>query len=118
MVQVRRGVLSDDVDHPGTCAARIMYVGKTIGQTRPEMQQRGRRVVFHPIPPVGGTRGDAFKQAQDAAQARVFERREEVHLRRSRIGETYFHALPDQRVYETFGSIQLGDKPFRSDATG
>jgi hypothetical protein len=41
-----------------------------------------------------------------------------VHLRRTRIGETYFHALPDQRVYETFGSIQLGDKPFRSDATG
>ena len=90
---MRRSVLPHQVHHSGTGAARVVNVGKAVCQTRPQMQQRGRRVILHPVPAIGGARRDSFKKYQDASKTRVFERRQKVHFRRTRIGEAYFDAL-------------------------
>ena len=111
VLQMRGSVLADDIDHAGTRTASIVNVGKTIGQAGPEMQQRGRRTIFHPVPAIGGTRCNAFKQTKDAAQTRIFQRRQEVHLRRSRIGET--NPTPSSvrvftRLSAPFNSVPFG----------
>ena len=90
---MRGGVLSDDIDDSGSRATRIVQVGKTIRQTRPKMQQRGRRLAVHPVPAIGSTGRDPFKKHQHAAQTRILKRRQEVHLRRARIGEAYLDIL-------------------------
>ena len=58
-------------------------------------------MIVHPVPAVGGTRRNAFKKAQHTADARIFERRQEVHFRRSRIGETDFKLLGHASVQTT-----------------
>ena len=100
-------VVADNVDHPGTGFLCVVYVRKTVGQTGAQVEQRGCRVIPHPVPAVGRTGCDTFKKAQDATETRILERGEEVHLGRSRIGETDEDSCIGQGGDQTFSSVQV-----------
>ena len=99
---MRGGVFSDDVHDSGARTARVVQVGKPICQTRPEMKQRRCWMAAHAIPAIRSTRGDPFKKHQHAAQTRIFESCQEVHLRRAGVRETYPHALSNQSSDQAF----------------
>ena len=69
-----------------------------VAQARPEVQQGSGRASRHPAVAVSRTGSDAFKQAQHCAHVgHGVERRDEVHLRRTGVGEASDDAAVSKR---------------------
>jgi hypothetical protein len=113
VLQVSGGVLADDVDHPGAGALGVVDVGQAIGETGTQVQQRRSRLVAHPVPAIGRPSSHALEQAQHALHSGIFQRRQEVHFRRARVGEADLDALVGKRVHKAFGAVHLNSSTRR-----
>jgi len=103
------GMIADDVDDRGPCLARIVQVGRGIAEAGRQMQQRAGGLAGHPAVSVGRPRHHALEQRQHAAHpAGMVERRDEMHLRGARIGETDLDAAGGQGLDEAFRTIHAG----------
>ena len=99
-------MVADDVYHAGAGLVGIVDIGKAIGEAGSQMQQRRGWLVGHPVIAVGGAGHDPFEQAQDAAHAvHPVERRDEMHLRSTGVGETHIDAAADQRAHQAFRAV-------------
>ncbi len=99
-------VIPDDSQQRGVRAARIVQVGQPVRQTRSEVQQCGGRLPGHPAEAVGRAGSHPLKQAQHAAHlGHCVQCRDEVHLRRTGVGEARRHAAADQRADDGLGSV-------------
>ena len=107
-MQVIGGVIADDIDDGRGGPARIVQIGQAVGQPGPEMKQRGGRLAGDPPVAIRGARRNAFKQAQDRADAaHRIQRRDEMHLRCPRIGKTQLHAAINQSLHDGLGTIHF-----------
>ena len=94
-------MVADHVHHGRKGAAGIVHVGQGIGHAGPGMKQCGGGFLGHAGIAVGGPGHDTFEQAQDAAHLLLaVQRGNEVHFRRSGIGETHIDVIGQQRVAE------------------
>ncbi|MEL7682658.1 hypothetical protein AAG602_15955 [Citromicrobium bathyomarinum] len=99
-------MVADHVDDRRARAPGVMQVRRTIGIARPEMQQRAGGNAGHSRIAVGRAARHAFEQAQHRSHARfLIERRDELHLARPRIGETYRHIVGDEGGQQSACSI-------------
>ena len=99
-------VVADDVDDGRRGAARIVEIGQTIGQARPQMEQRRRRFLGHAAIAVGHAGDGSLEETKDRTHALdLVERGHEMHFRGARIGETDLHARVHQRPYQTFRAV-------------
>ncbi len=99
-------MIADDIDDGNIGPAGVVKIGKPVGQTRPQMQQRARRPAGHPPVAIGGTGHHALEQAEDAAHPlHPVEGSHEMHLRGAGIGEAHIDATGDQGADETFSSV-------------
>ena len=105
IAQMRHRMFADDVDHARRGALGIVDVGEAIRQPWPQMEQGGRRRVLHPVPSIGCARRYTLEQAQDAPHPGIVERRQEMHFRRSGIGETDIDTLIDQGGDQAFRTV-------------
>ena len=100
-------VVADDVDHRRLRAPRVVQIGEAVGEARPAVQQRGRRLLRHARVAVGRAGRDALEQAEDAAHAgHAVERGDEMHLAGAGIGEAGVDAGREQRADKAFGAVQ------------
>jgi hypothetical protein len=99
-------MVSDQVDDWATRSSGIVQIGNTVGQTRTQMQQSGRRFTQHPAVTVGSTSANSLKQRQNRPYCIVaINGLNQMHFRRTRICETDFNAAFNQRPQQTFSSI-------------
>ena len=99
-------MLADDVDNAGMRLLGVVQIGKAIGETGTEMEQRRGRSALHAVIAVGRSRHDALEQAEHAAHALdPVQRRDEMHFRGARIGEADVHAARDQGPHQTFRTV-------------
>ncbi len=114
-------LVADDVHDRGGSAARVVQVGERVRESRPAMEQGGRRLARHPRIAVGRAGHHALEQAQHAAHAGdAVERGDEMHLRRAGIGEARVDAAGEQGGDEGFGAVhaQCSRLKGRSDRVG
>src|SRR6185312_455286 len=77
-----------------------------VGETGAEMQQRGRRLALHAEIAVSRPGYHTLEQAEHAAHALdPVERRDEMHLGSTRIGETNVNPACHQRSDQTFRTV-------------
>ncbi len=99
-------MIADDVDHWRRRLVGVVDVGEAVGHAWTEMQEGRRRVPGHPGIAVGGAGDDTLEEAEHAAHAvDPIERRDEMHLRRTRIGEADIDAAADQSAHQAFRAV-------------
>jgi hypothetical protein len=99
-------VIADDVDERHVAAPGVVEIGPTIGETGPQMQERRGGSTTHARESVGGARRDTFKETEHPAHLRrVVERRHEVHLGRSGIGEADVDLVGRQGREQRAGAV-------------
>jgi hypothetical protein len=87
-------VIADHIDEGNVRTSRIVKIGETIAESGSEVEERHRGLARHSGVTIGGTGNDTFKEAQDAAHARLrVERGDEVHLTGARVAKTDFDAI-------------------------
>ena len=102
-------VIADDINERRLGAARVVEVRQTIGEARPEMQQRAGRLVGHAAIAIRHAGDRAFEEAQDGAHTiDLVQRGDEMHFRGAGIGEADLDIGGDQRAHEAFGAIHFG----------
>ena len=85
-------VLTDNVDDAGARLLRVMQIGQTIAQPRPQMQQRCRRLAGHAVVTIGRSGHHALEQPENATHTlHAIQRGYKMHLRCAGIGETHIH---------------------------
>jgi hypothetical protein len=105
-------LVADDIDHGRMRAARIVHIGDAVGETRPAVEQRRRRLAGHAAVAVGRAGHHGFGHAEDAAHALdLVQRGDEMHFGGAGVGKTGIHAAGEQRADEAFGAIH-GGNPF------
>jgi hypothetical protein len=103
---VVNAVVADQVHDRRRCTARVVKIGDPVGESGPEMQQRRRRHAAHAGIAVCRTGADTFEKTQHRAHAiDTIDRLHQMHLRSTRIGETYFHARFDEATDQRFRTI-------------
>ena len=105
VLQVLAGMFADHVDHARRGTFGIVDIGKTIGETRTEMEQGRSGPIGHPVPAIGSTGGDAFEQAQHRFHRRIVERGQKMHFRRPGVGKANVDAQPGQCGYERLSAV-------------
>src|SRR5208282_3113603 len=89
-----------------TGAARVVEIGETVCEARPEMKKRRGGFLGHAPIAVSGTRRDTLKKAQDRAQSvHLVDARDEMNLGRARVGEADRDACAYQRPDDTLGTV-------------
>src|SRR5215469_4852486 len=100
------GVIADDIHDGRRGFARVMEVRESIGQPRPEMEQRGCRLVCHPCVTVRRPGHDTLEQTENASHpVHPIKSGNEVHFGRPWVGETHVNATSDEGPYQTFSTI-------------
>ena len=83
-----------------------MQVGQAIAEPWPQMQQRRCRSVEHTPVAISGACHHPLEECQHTAHALDFiERGDEVHLRRSRVGEADVDPATHQRAHQAFCTV-------------
>jgi hypothetical protein len=96
---VVQGMIADDVDDGGVCAARVVQVRQSVSHAWAEVQQRRGGPFGHTAVAVCRAGRHTLEQGEHSAHLRHrIERRHEVHLRGTRVGEADIHAAADQRA--------------------
>ena len=91
------GVIADDIDDGHMTLFGIVDIGQRIAQAGTEVQQRRRGLARHAGIAVRSAAEHTLEQAQHTAHALHFiQRRHEMHLRCTGIGETHLDAIIDQ----------------------
>ena len=99
-------MLADDVDDAGMRLLGVVQVGKAVGETGAEMQQRRGRRALHAEIAVGRPGHHALEQAEHAAHALdAIERCDEMHLGGAGIGEADVDPARDQGPHQTFRTV-------------
>ena len=85
-------VLPHNVDDARARLLRVMQIGQTIAQPRPQMQQRGRGFISHAVITIRRAAAHALEQAQHAAHAlNPIQCTDKMHLRSAGVGEAHIH---------------------------
>ena len=115
VLDVIERVLADDIDDARAGLLGVVQVGRRVGQTGTEMQQRRGRLVGHAVVAVGRPAAHAFEQAEHAAHALdAIERADEMHLGRAGIGEADIDAALHQGPNQTLRSVHLRPRNIRN----
>ncbi len=105
-------MVADDIDDRRRGAPGVVQIGEAVGEPRPQMEQRRRRLFLHAAITVGHSGDGAFEEAENRAQTHVaVERRDEMHFRRSRVGEADLYPGGDQGCDQTVGAVHSGYLP-------
>ena len=96
----------------GAGAPRVVDVGGAVREPGAAMEQRRGRPSRHSRVTVGASGHHCLREAEHAAHAGdLVERRDEVHLRRARVGEAGIDAARQKRANQAFGSIHDNEAP-------
>ncbi|MGY3356053.1 hypothetical protein ACVWZK_002716 [Bradyrhizobium sp. GM0.4] len=99
-------MLADDVDDAGIRLLGVVQIGKAVGKTGAEMQQRRGRRALHAEIAVGGAGHHAFEQAEHATHAgHAVERCDKMHLGGAGVGEADVDPALDHRPHQTFRTV-------------
>ena len=103
---VVRGVLADDVDDRHLALARIVQVRQPVTEPGTEVEKHRSGLFLDTGVPVGGSRHDAFEQAEDTTHlGNRVECGDEVHLGRAGVHEACVDAACDERADECFRAV-------------
>ena len=101
-------VIADDIDERGLRAPRIVQVGETIGEARPEMEERRSGLFGDAAIAVRHAGHRAFEQAEDRSHTvHLVEGGDEMHLRGAGVRETDFHTGIHQRAHKAFRTVHF-----------
>jgi hypothetical protein len=99
-------MVAHDIDDRRVGTLCVVQIRKPVGKARPQMQQRGRRLVGHARIAVGSPGDDTFEHAKHAPHLRfAIEGRNEVHLGCTRIGEACIDSAGQQGVAKSIGAV-------------
>ena len=98
-------MLAHNAHHRRVRLLCVVEIAEAVGQPRAEVQQCGRRLPEHPRIAIRRPGADSLEQAKDAPQpGHAVQSRDELHLRRARIGETEAHPVRHQSAEQNFSS--------------
>ncbi len=99
------GVITNDVHHRYACTLRVVQISQTVGETRPTMEQRCRRLSSDPRITVRCPGRDALEEGKHTAYSRdPVERSDEMHFARTGIGKTGIDSTASQRMHQAFSA--------------
>jgi len=87
---------------------RVVQICESVGESRPEMQERHRGAPRHPRVSVGGAGAYALEQAEHRAHpGDTIQRGDQRHLGGSGIGETCVDACRERDSNQVFRAVHL-----------
>jgi hypothetical protein len=106
MLQVIRGVVSDDVDNRAISPPRVVKVRKSIRKAWAGMQQGCGRPPRHSRVAVGGAGDHALEQTEHATHCRLsIQGGDKMHLGRAGVGEANINSVNEKDVAEEISPV-------------
>jgi len=106
------GLVTDDVDDAAASSAGVVQVPQTVGQAGSAVQQGAGRLAGDAVVAVGHASDDVLLQPENAAHTcALVQRRDEVHLARSRIREASVDPGTQERFNQTPRAVHLVSFP-------
>jgi hypothetical protein len=100
------GLVADDIDDGYAGAPGVMEVRESIREAGSTVEERRRGLPGYPCIAVRRAGRNVFEQRQYTPYAwNAVQRRNEVHLTRSRVGKACIDVIGDERADQAFGAV-------------
>src|SRR6266702_1878311 len=107
------GVLSNNIDNPGSRPLEVMQVRKRVGQSRTEMEKRRGGFTRHPVIAIRSASCYSLVQTKNATHAiDLVEGCHKMHFRRARVGEADFYSTSHKGSNEAFRAVHFLRRDF------